>query len=277
MQLKFQTALITGSSRGIGRQIAVKLAQEGVKKIAIHYRTGRSDSEKTLSLIERAGASGVLVQGDVSDPVAAETLVNEAALKLGGCDIFVQSVVPPLAEVHENSMSTDVPLKKWQLAFDTQARAFFVCARTAAKFMTGGGRIVALSYSTGARTGGWQPWVAMGSAKAALESISRYFAVALGRYGITVNTVSPGLSDGSTIVGQTPQPVQDMLKEWAESGWTPMLRRCTPEDIADVCALLCSDEARFMTGQALTVDGGSSLMNPEFPLAIQIPLVRSAA
>jgi len=277
VQLKFQTALITGSSRGIGRQIAVKLAQEGVKKIAIHYRTGRSDSEKTLSLIERAGASGVLVQGDVSDPVAAETLVNEAALKLGGCDIFVQSVVPPLAEVHENSMSTDVPLKKWQLAFDTQARAFFVCARTAAKFMTGGGRIVALSYSTGARTGGWQPWVAMGSAKAALESISRYFAVALGRYGITVNTVSPGLSDGSTIVGQTPQPVQDMLKEWAESGWTPMLRRCTPEDIADVCALLCSDEARFMTGQALTVDGGSSLMNPEFPLAIQIPLVRSAA
>lgn len=217
------------------------------------------------------------MQGDVADPAAAETLVNEAALKLGGCDIFVQSVVPPLAEVHENSMSTEVPLEKWQLAFDTQARAFFVCARTAAKFMAGGGRIVALSYSTGARTGGWQPWVAMGSAKAALESISRYFAVALGRYGITVNTVSPGLSDGSTIVGQTPQPVQDMLKEWAESGWTPMLRRCTPKDIADVCALLCSDEARFMTGQALTVDGGSSLMNPEFPLPIQIPLVRSVA
>ena len=276
MQLKFQTALITGSSRGIGRQIAVKLAQEGVKKIAIHYRTGRSDSEKTLSLIEAAGASGVLVQGDVADPVAAKSLVIEAVQKLGGCDIFIQSVVPPLGEIHENTMATDVPLEKWQLAFDTQARAFFICARTAAKFMTGGGRIVALSYFTGGRTGGWQPWVGMGSAKAALESISRYFAVALGRYGITVNTVSPGLSDGTTIVGQTPQPVQDLLKEWAESGWTPMFRRCTPEDIADVCALLCSDEARFMTGQTLTVDGGSSLMNPEFPLPIQIPLARSA-
>ncbi|HYK39309.1 MAG TPA: SDR family oxidoreductase [Candidatus Eremiobacteraceae bacterium] len=277
MQVKFQTALVTGSSRGIGRQIAVKLAQEGVKKIAIHYRTGRSDSEKTLSLIEEAGASGVLVQGDVADAIAAEKMVNEAAQKLGGCDIFIQSVVPPLGEIHENAMSTDVPLEKWQLAFDTQARAFFVCARTAAKFMTRGGRIVALSYSTGGRTGGWQPWVGMGSAKAALESISRYFAVALGRHGITVNTVSPGLSDGSTIVGQTPQEVQDILKEWAESGWTPMLRRCMPEDIADVCALLCSDEARFMTGQALTVDGGSSLMNPEFPLAIQVPLARIAA
>src|SRR5689334_1299172 len=85
MQIKFQTALITGSSRGLGRQIALKLAAEGVRKIAIHYRTGRSDAETTLSLIESAGASGVLVQGDVADPVAAESLVKEAAQKLGGC------------------------------------------------------------------------------------------------------------------------------------------------------------------------------------------------
>jgi len=271
MQIKFQTALITGSSRGLGRQIAVKLATEGVKKIAIHYRTGRSEAETTLSLIQAAGASGVLVQGDVSDAVVAENFVQEAAQKLGGCDIFVQSVVPPLGEIYEHAMSTEVPLAKWQLAFDTQARAFFVCAQTAAKFMRGGGRIVALSYAPGAQTGGWQPWVGMGPAKAALESISRYFAVALGRYGVTVNTVSPGLSDGSTVVGQTPQQFQDALKEWAESGWTPMLRRSTPGDIADVCALLCSDEARFVTGQGITVDGGCSLMNPDFPLALQIP------
>jgi NAD(P)-dependent dehydrogenase (short-subunit alcohol dehydrogenase family) len=66
MQIKFRTALITGSSRGLGRQIAVKLAMEGVKKIAVHYRTGRSDAETTLSLIEAACASGVLVQGDVA-------------------------------------------------------------------------------------------------------------------------------------------------------------------------------------------------------------------
>ena len=83
MQIKFRTALITGSSRGLGRQIAVKLAMEGVKKIAVHYRTGRSDAETTLSLIEAAGASGVLVQGDVADAAAAESLVKEAAQKLG--------------------------------------------------------------------------------------------------------------------------------------------------------------------------------------------------
>lgn len=271
MQLKFQTALITGSSRGIGRQIAVKLALEGVKKIAIHYRTGRSDSEKTLSLVEAAGASGVLVQGDVADAVAAENLVKEAAQKLGGCDIFIQSVCPPLGEIYEHVMATELSLEKWQLAFDTQARAFFVCARTAAKFMRDGGRIIGLSYTYGGQTGGWQPWVGMGSAKAAMDSVSRYFAVALGRHGITVNTVSPGFSDESTVVGQTPQEWQDAMMQWTESGWTPMRRRGTPGDVADVCALLCSDEARFMTGHAISADGGASLMNAHFPLALQVP------
>lgn len=270
MQIKFQTALITGSSRGLGRQIAVKLATEGVKKVAIHYRTGKSDAETTLSLIEAQGASGVLVQGDVADAVVAENLVMEAAQKLGGCDIFVQSVCPPLGEIYEHVMATDLSLEKWQLAFDTQARAFFIGARTAAKFMRGGGRIIGMSYSQSGRTGGWQPWVGMGSAKAAMDSISRYFAVALGRHGITVNTVSPGMSDAG-VMGQTPQEFQDAVKGWVESGWTPMRRRGTAGDIADVCALLCSDEARFVTGHGISVDGGSSLMNSDFPLALQIP------
>jgi len=207
----------------------------------------------------------------VADAASAENLVNEAARKLGGCDIYVQSVVPRLGDIYEHVLSTELSLEKWQLAFDSQARAFFVCARTAAKHMAGGGRIIGLSYSIGGRTGGWQPWVGMGSAKAAMDSISRYFAVALGRHGVTVNTVSPGFSDASTVVGQTPQEWQDAMAQWVESGWTPMRRRSRPEDIADVCALLCSDEARFVTGQAIAVDGGASLMNAHFPLALQVP------
>jgi NAD(P)-dependent dehydrogenase (short-subunit alcohol dehydrogenase family) len=226
MQIRFQTTLITGSSRGLGRQIAVKLATEGVKKIAIHYRTGRSDAETTLSLIEAAGASGVLVQDDVADAEAAENLVKEAAQKLGGCDIFIQSVCPPLGEIYEHVMATELSLEKWQLAFDTQARAFFIGARTAAKFMTSGGRIIGLSYTQGGKTGGWQPWVGMGPAKAAMDSIGRYFAVALGRYGVTVNTVSHGMSDAG-VMGQTPQEFQDAVKGWVESVWTPMRRRGT--------------------------------------------------
>jgi enoyl-[acyl-carrier protein] reductase III len=269
MRIDFRTALITGSSRGIGRQIALKLAQEGVARIAVHYRSAKSEAEKTLSLVEQAGASGVLVQGDVADPLAAERVVTEAARKLGGCDIFIQSVCPPLGEIYEHVMATELSLDKWQRAFDTQARAFFIGARAAAKFMRNGGRIVGLSYTQGGKTGGWQPWVGMGSAKAAMDSISRYFAVALGRHGVTVNTVSPGMSDGG-VMEQTPPEFQGAIRQWVESGWTPMRRQGKPADIADLCALLCSDEARFLTGHALAVDGGSSLMNTDFPLPLQL-------
>ena len=113
--------------------------------------------------------------------------------------------------------------------------------------------------------------VGMGSAKAAVESMCRYFAVALARQGITVNAVSPGPSDETTVIGQTSKEVQDALKEWVNAGWTPMRRSVAPADVANVCALLCSEEASFLTGQTIVVDGGSSLMNPDFPLSLQVP------
>src|SRR5882672_3623745 len=86
MKITLHTALITGSSRGFGRAIAVKLAQEGVKKIAVHYLTRRDEAEKTLSQVRDAGAEGVLVQGDTSDAKRAAEIVEEAAEKLGGCE-----------------------------------------------------------------------------------------------------------------------------------------------------------------------------------------------
>src|SRR6267143_1990425 len=99
MKIPFNTALVVGSSRGIGRGIAVKLAREGVQKIAVHYRTRKKEAETTVSQLREARATGFLVQGDVSDPSVAETVVKEAAAKLGGCDIFILSVVPPLEEI----------------------------------------------------------------------------------------------------------------------------------------------------------------------------------
>ena len=271
MKIPFSTAFVTGSSRGIGRGIAVKLASEGVHKIGVHYRTRQDEAEKTVALIKAAGADAVLVQGDAADAVRAQTMVDEAAQKLGGCDIFVHSVIPPLQEIYEHTLATELPLAKWQLAFDTQVRAFFVSARIAATHMKHGGRILALTSALGARTGGWQPWVGMGAAKAALDSTCRYFAVALARQGITVNAISPGCCDATTVLGQTPSEVQDAIRNWAESGWTPMRRLGTPKDVANVCALLCSEEASFVTGQTIAVDGGSSLMNPDFPLPVQVP------
>ena len=267
MNISFRTALVTGSSRGLGRAIVVKLASEGVKKIAVHYLSRKDEAEKTVAQVRDAGGEAVLVQGDTSDSKRALEVVEEAAEKLGGCDIFIQSVVPTLDHIYEHTLATEVPLAKWQIAYDTQARAFFVGAPAAARHMGRGGRILALSYTPGGATGGWQPWVGMGSAKAAVESMCRYFAVALARHGITVNAVSPGVSDENTVIGQTPKEVQDALKEWATAGWTPMLRRVTPMDVANVCALLCSDEASFVTGQTIAVDGGVVYANAGLEIA----------
>jgi NAD(P)-dependent dehydrogenase (short-subunit alcohol dehydrogenase family) len=86
-----------------------------------------------------------------------------------------------------------------------------------------------------------------------------------------VNAVSPGASDETTLIGQAPKEVQNGIKHWVHAGWTPMRRGVTPAHVAKVCALLCTDEASFLTGQTIVVDGGSSLMNPDFPLALQVP------
>jgi NAD(P)-dependent dehydrogenase (short-subunit alcohol dehydrogenase family) len=134
--------------------------------------------------------------------------------------------------------------------------------------MGSGGRLIAITYAPGARTGSWQSWVAMGPAKAALESLCRYFAVTLAQRGITVNALSPGLTDDSVFNG-LPQPVQAMTKTWHESGWTPMGRMGTPADIGNAVALLCSDEAGWITGQVIYADGGASLMDTVFPLEVQ--------
>jgi NAD(P)-dependent dehydrogenase (short-subunit alcohol dehydrogenase family) len=134
--------------------------------------------------------------------------------------------------------------------------------------MRAGGRILGITYATGGRTGSWQPWIAMGGAKAFLESTVRYFAVALAKQGITVNCVSPGVTDDS-VFNTLPEPVYRAVKEWSESGWSPTGRMGTPADAANVVALLCTPEASWVTGQTIYADGGGSLMNADFSLPIQ--------
>ncbi len=162
----------------------------------------------------------------------------------------------------------DITLEKWDHALDSQAKSFLVGVREAVGLMKEGGRIIAITYAPGARTGSWQPWVAMGSAKAALELLVRYFAVTLAKRGVTVNSVSPGLTDDSVLNG-LPQPVVDTARAWHESGWTPMGRMGTPADIGNAVALLCSAEAGWITGQLIAVDGGASLVDTHLPLEIQ--------
>ena len=160
--------------------------------------------------------------------------------QFGKLDIFVSNARPEAAEFFYPPL--DITLKQWDTASDSQAKAFLVATREAIPFMSDGGRIVAITYAQGSRTGSVQPWVAMGSAKAALESLIRYLAVALAKRGITVNAVSPGWTEDS-VLNSLPPPVQELIRNWHKNGWTPMRRLGTPEDIGNVVALFCSERA----------------------------------
>ena len=265
MPLRGKHALITGSSRGIGRGIALKLAEHGVKT-AIHYYTQEEAANETLAKVRACGAEGFVVQADVTRPEEIDRMFDRVQREFGKLDILVSNARPELAAFYRPPM--DLTLEQWNSAIDSQAQAFLLETQTAARLMPDGGRIIAISYSPSGRTGSWQPWVAMGAAKAALDALARYFAVALGRRGITVNVVSPGATEDS-VVGRLPAEVFQAIKAWHESGWTPLGRVGTPADVGNAVLLLCMDEASFITGQTLHVDGGASIMDPVFPLDIQ--------
>lgn len=266
MSLSGKYALVTGSSRGIGRGIALKLAEKGVN-VAINYRQNEAAAHDTLAKVRERGADGFVIQADVSQPAAVSQLFKRVQSEFGSLDIFVANALgdlfavlaPPLASTPE----------QLTLAAASQGQAFLLGVQAAAPLMSAGGRIVAITYAPGGNKGSWQPYIAQGTAKAALESLVRYFAVALAKRGITVNTISPGLTEDS-IISALPPAAQEMIQQWCERGWVPMGRMGKPEDIGNAVAMLCSAEAGWITGQTIAVDGGASLMNADFPLEIQM-------
>ena len=266
MALEGKYALITGSSRGIGRGIALVLAESGVN-IAVHYFQNEGTAKETLEQIRKRGSDGFLVQADVTRPDQITEMFGKVKTEFGKLDIFVSNARPEAPKFFHSPL--EITLEQWDTAFDSQAKAFLVAVREALPLMGDGGRIFAITYAQGSRTGGLQPWVGMGSAKAALESLVRYFAVALAKRGITVNAISPGWTEDS-VLNTLPDQVQQLIRDWHTRGWTPTGRLGTPEDVGDVVALFCSEKARWITGQVIYADGGASLMNPEVPSEIQI-------
>ncbi|HWE24724.1 MAG TPA: SDR family oxidoreductase [Myxococcales bacterium] len=262
-----RTALVTGSSRGIGRGIALKLAEAGVERIAVNYLENDRAAEETARLLKDRGAEPLLIKANVGDVEQLKGMFSRVKEAWDALDIYVSNArasvgtgfyAPPM----------EISLEQWHATLDTQATEFLVACREAVSMMGKNGRIFAVTYSPGSIKGSWQPWVAMGSAKAAKESLVRYFAVALARRGITVNSISPGACDDSVLSG-LPREVFETIKQWHESGWTPMRRLGLPADIGNAVVLLCTEQAAFITGQTLHVDGGASAMMPDFPLGIQ--------
>ena len=265
MTLGGKYALVTGGSRGIGRGIALKLAESGAK-VAIHYYQKEDQAKATLEKIRAAGSDGFVVQANVCKPEEIRRMFARVKSEFGALDIFVNNARPEVPTFYDGPMT--ISLDMFDFAMDSQAKAFLVGVREAVAMMRDGGRIIAMTYAPGGRSGSWQPWVAMGAAKAALEVLCRYFAVALAPRQITVNAVSPGWTDDS-VFNTLPEAAQNMIRNWHEGGWTPMRRLGTPADLGNAVALLCSPTANWITGQTLDVDGGATLMDAHLPLEIQ--------
>lgn len=265
MSFQGKHALVTGSSRGIGRGIALKLAEKGIR-VAVHYYQNREAAQTTLEKIREIGSDGFLVQADVCRQQEVSRIFQQVRKEFGSLDIFVSNARTEATTFYEGPM--EITLDKWDTAMDSQAKAFLVAVREAAPLMSTGGRIIAITFAPGGRFGSWQPWVAMGAAKAAFEVLVRYFAVALADRGITVNSISPGWVEDS-VLNSLPEVFQTGLREWQEHGWTPMGRLGRPADIGNAVSLLCSDEAAWITGDLIEVDGGASLVDGHLPLEFQ--------
>jgi enoyl-[acyl-carrier protein] reductase III len=266
MSLAGRNALVTGGSRGIGRGIALKLAERGVN-VGITYYQNEQSARDVAKTVRDQGVKSFLTQVDVCDMDSVRRVFDVVAKEFGSLDILVSNARTEIPTFYQPPM--DISVEKWDTACNSQGKAFLLEVQLATKLMHRGGRIIALTYADGSRTGSWQSWVAMGSAKAAMESLVRYFAVALAKRGITVNAISPGFTEDS-VLNSLPEVAQDMVRKWhGDDGWTPMGRLGTPADIGNVVTLLCAEESEWITGQIITADGGASLMSAGLPQALQ--------
>src|SRR5216684_5811549 len=154
MTLKGKHALVTGSSRGIGRGIALKLAEKGAH-VAVHFYQNEDAAKSTLAKIRECGSDGFLVQADVCHPEEISRIFKQVETEFGSLDIFVSNARTEAATFYQPPM--EITLEKWDTAVDSQAKAFLVGVREAAPLMSDGGRIVAITFAPGGRFGSWQP------------------------------------------------------------------------------------------------------------------------
>jgi len=245
-----KTAVITGSGRGIGRGIALALARRGCN-VAVNFFRHRDEAEETAAQIRALGVKTAVIKANVVKEAEIRGLVDEAAAQLGGVDIFVgnaaSGVIKPL---------NAIDAKAWDWTLNINARSILFGAQAAAPYMrkNGWGRIVTVT-SIGSRRV-FPEYGVVGVSKAAIEAVTRYLAVELAPDNIIANCISPGV----VLTGALDFfPRRDAMIAHAEER-TPAGRLVTPEDVGNVAAWLCSEEARMIVGQTIEVDGGYSLL-----------------
>jgi len=245
--LQDRVALITGGSRGIGRAIALRLAEQGAD-VVVNYVRHKKDAIKTAEEVEKTGRKCLTVKANVAKLGDVEKMFEAVKDEFGHLDILVSNaasgVLKPALELTE---------RHWNWAMDINARALLTLVQQGLPLMKKGARVIAVSSLGSIRA--IENYTTVGASKAALESLVRHLAVELGSRGINVNTVSAGAVDTDALkhFPNRDQILVEALKR------TPLGRLTTPEDVADVALFLCSNLSKMIQGQVITVDGGYAI------------------
>ena len=244
MLLDGKIALVTGGSRGIGRAIALRLAEEGAK-VAINYAGNQTAAEEVKAIIEQHGGTAMIVQTDVSDSTAAAEMVARVHEELGGLDILVNN-----AGITRDTLLVRMKDEDFDAVINTNLTGIYACTKAAAKFMTKqrSGRIVNLSSVVGEIGNIGQTNYA--AAKAGVIGFSKAAAKEFAARHVTVNVVAPGFIDTDMTA-----VLKDSIREKLIEG-IPLGALGKPEHVADAVLFLVSDAASYITGQVLNVDGG---------------------
>jgi 3-oxoacyl-[acyl-carrier protein] reductase len=247
-RLADRAALVTGGSRGIGRAIALRLAAEGAR-VAVNYRSDEAGAAETLRGVESCGSSGIVVQGDVSAATDAQRMVATTVDAFGGIHILINN-----AGVSADMLTMRLSEDDWDRVLDTDLKGAFLTTRSALRPMLRQrwGRIINVA-SVVAFTGN-AGQASYAAAKAGLVGFSKSVAREVATRNITVNVVAPGLIDTDMT-----EKLSDEIRAWMLAQ-VPMGRPGSPQDVASAVAYLASDEAAYMTGQTIKVDGGMVML-----------------
>jgi len=245
-----KTALVTGSSRGVGKAIALALAKQGYD-IVVNYARSKTAAEETAREIESLGRRALVIKANVGDTAKIHTMFETIQAEFGRLDLFINNaasgVQRPIMELEE---------KHWDWTMDINSKALLFCAQQAAAMMekTGGGSIISISSLGSIRY--LKNYTAVGVSKAAVEALTRYLSVELAPKNIVVNAVSGGAIDTDALKHFSNR--DEILADAKEN--TPAGRIVEMDDIVQTVLFLASPGAFMIRGQTIIVDGGRSLL-----------------
>lgn len=243
-----KVALVTGSSRGLGKALAIALADQGYD-IVVNYARSKTAALDTVKEVEARGRKALLVRANVGDVDKLRAMFQTIKEEFGRLDVFVSNaasgVLRPIMELEESH---------WDWTMNINAKAMLFGAQEAAKLMDKGGKIIGVSSLGSIRY--LENYTTIGVSKAAVESITRYLAVEMAPMGISVNTVSGGALDTEAL---THFPNREELLNDARVN-TPAGRMVEIDDMVKTALFLISDDADMIRGQTIIVDGGRSVV-----------------